>query len=80
MDIAETLISQFTRMISRDGGALFLLGTEGQTIRIGYRMGSDANCEDGACILPHVELQDMMNETLARRAPGMKVVVQLVTQ
>jgi Fe-S cluster biogenesis protein NfuA len=79
MALAETLVAQFERMVRRDGGSLSLLGVEDGVIRVGYRMGADPTCEDGACILPHLELQDLMNETAARREPGAKVVVQLIS-
>jgi hypothetical protein len=79
MALADTLVAQFERMVRRDGGELSLLGVEGGVIRVGYRMGADPECESGACVLPHVELQQLMNETVARRDPSMKVVVQLVS-
>jgi hypothetical protein len=77
--LAETLVAQFQRMVRRDGGDLALLGVADGVIRVGYRMGSEANCADGVCIMPHVELQALMNETAARRAPGTRVVVELVS-
>jgi hypothetical protein len=77
--LAETLISQFERMVRRDGGTLTLLGEEGGVIRVGYRMGADPTCTDGVCVMPHVELQTLMNETAERRAPGTKVLVELVS-
>jgi len=79
MAVADTLVAQFERMVRRDGGELSLLGVEDGVIRVGYRMGADPTCEEGACILPHLELQDLMNETVARRAPELKVVVQLLS-
>ncbi len=78
MSVAETIVTQFSRMVQKDGGALRLIGVEGNLIRLGYKAGHDPECtDDGACILPHVELQDMIAETLARRAPDMKVLVQV---
>jgi hypothetical protein len=79
MALAETLVAQFERMVRRDGATLTLLGVEDGVIRVGYRMGADPTCDDGACVLPHLELQDLMNETAARREPVAKVVVQLVS-
>lgn len=79
MALADTLVAQFERMVRRDGGALTLLGVEDGVIRVGYRLGADPACEGGACVLPHLELQDLMNETAARREPGARVVVQLLT-
>ncbi len=78
MSVAETIVTQFSRMVQKDGGALRLIGVEGNLIKLGYKAGHDPECtDDGACILPHVELQDMIAETLARRAPDMKVLVQV---
>jgi len=78
MSVAETIVTQFSRMVQKDGGALRLIGVEGNLIRLGYKAGHDPECtDDGACVLPHVELQDMIEETLKRRAPDMKVLVQV---
>jgi hypothetical protein len=80
MSVAENIVQQFGRMVQRDGGALRLIGVEGNLIRLGYKAGHDPACtDDGACILPHVELQEMIAETLARRAPDMKVSVEAET-
>ncbi len=68
-------MAQFARMVQHDGGSLRLLGTEGGVIRVGYAVGVDPSCEDGACILPEVELQQMMAETLSRRDPNLAVQV-----
>jgi hypothetical protein len=76
--VADTLIEQFDRMVSRDGGELSLLGVEGQVVRVGYRLGVDPSCTDGVCVLPQLELEKLMSETLARRSPEMKVVVEVV--
>lgn len=79
MDVAETLVAQFAQMVRRDGGSIRLLSVDRDEIRVGYQMGGDAVCENGACVLPHIELQALMNETLNRRAPAMRVVVQLIS-
>ena len=76
-ELAQTMVSQFDRMVRGDGGSLTLLGVEGQIMRVGYRPGSNPDCEDGMCILPHHELQQLMAETLARRDASMQVVVEL---
>jgi hypothetical protein len=81
MDIAQTaatLVSQFDRMVKRDGGSLSLIDAEGDVIRVGYKPGIDPSCDDGSCVLPHFELQQLMSETLARRAQDVRVVVELV--
>jgi hypothetical protein len=75
---AESLIAQFDRMVQRDGGSLELLGTEGNLIKVGYKLGVDPTCEDGVCILPDAELQALMSETLSRRDPSLQVVVSLI--
>ena len=76
--VADTLVEQFDRMVRRDGGELSLLGVEGGLVRVGYRVGVDATCTDGSCVLPHLELQQLMGETLARRDPALRVVVEVV--
>lgn len=77
MSPAESLVGQFDRMVRRDGGAITLL-EEGETaIRIGYRPGVDPACSEGVCIMPHLELQAMMQEALDRRAPGVRLQIVL---
>ena len=73
------LVGQFDRMVRRDGGELSLLAVEDGVIRVGYRLGADPTCESGACVLPHLELEQLMNETAARRAAKMRVVVELLS-
>lgn len=75
---ARTLVGQFDRMVRRDGGSVELVGVADGVIRVGYRSGVDPDCADGACVLPHVELEQLMNETVARRDPSARVVVELV--
>jgi hypothetical protein len=75
---AEAFVEQFNRMVKRDGGSVSLLGVDANVIRVGYRLGADATCEDGACVLPQGELQELMAETLTRRDPSLRVVVELV--
>lgn len=76
MSIANELVAQFGRMVRSEGGSLIVLDESDSTVRIGYVSGEDPNCESGACVLPPAELQTMMSEWLARRAPGTTVVVQ----
>ncbi len=78
MSVAENLVQQFQRMVNFDGGKLTLLGVEGNLIRIAYKSGTDPTCEDGVCVLPHLELQALMSETLARRDPNLQVRVEPV--
>jgi hypothetical protein len=77
-NVVDTVVEQFARMVSRDGGDLSLLGVEGDTIRVGYRMGADPDCIDGVCVLPALEVQQLMNETLVRRDPSLRVVVEVI--
>jgi len=79
MDVAQKLVQQFDRMVARDGGSLCLLGEEAGTIRVGYRLGADPACTDGACVLPHVELQALMSETLTRYDPARRVTVEVIS-
>ena len=78
-DTAETLVRQFDRMVKRDGGSLSLLDADSEVIRVGYKPGIDPTCDEGACVLPHLELQQLMAETLARRTKDVRVVVELVS-
>jgi Fe-S cluster biogenesis protein NfuA len=75
--VAGTLVEQFDRMVRRDGGAVRLLGVDDGVIRVAYAPGADVSCETDACVLPHVELQQLMAETLARRDTGLRVAVEL---
>jgi hypothetical protein len=77
MSIAENLVKQFDRMVKRDGGGLTLLGVEGTCITVAYRPGVAPDCASGVCIMPHVELQAMMAETLARRDAALSIRVVL---
>jgi hypothetical protein len=75
---AETIVQQFDRMVQRDGGSVQLLGVDGDVVRVGYHPGVDPDCEGDACVMPHAELEHLMGETLARRNPALRLVVELV--
>jgi hypothetical protein len=77
MPTAESLVKQFDRMVKRDGGTVSLLGVEGSCITVAYSPGVAPECTDGVCIMPHIELQALMAETLARRDPNLSVRVVL---
>ena len=79
MTIAGQLIDNFGRIARADGGRLSLISEDERRITIGYAPGRDPECADGACVLPHLELQEMMAEWLARRAPETTVIVRPVT-
>ena len=78
MDTAQQLVQQFDRMVRRDGGSLELLGVEGNVLRVGYRLGVDPTCDDGACVMPHLELEQLMSETLKRRDATLRVIVVML--
>jgi hypothetical protein len=79
MSIGESLVAQFDRMVRRDGGQVSLLSEDTEAIVVGYKPGADPECEDGVCILPEMELQQLMAETLARQAPSLKIVVNRIS-
>jgi Fe-S cluster biogenesis protein NfuA len=79
MTVAETLVRQFDQMVRREGGSVSLLAVDGDVVRVGYRPGTDETCTDDSCVMPHLELQELMGETLARRDPSLRVVVELLT-
>jgi hypothetical protein len=79
-EVARSLVRQFDQMVKRDGSTVELVGVDGGVVRVAYRPGVDPTCEDGACVMPHLELQDLMGETLARRDPDLRVVVEPVVQ
>lgn len=77
IDIARQLVDSFVRIVRSDGGSIEIASVSGGQIIIDYRPGAMDACESGACILPHLELQDMMREWLSRRAPECSVIVKL---
>jgi hypothetical protein len=78
MSTAESLVKQFDRIVKRDGGSVSLIGVEGSRITVAYTPGVAPDCTEGVCVMPHIELQAMMAETLGRRDPTMSVRVMLV--
>jgi hypothetical protein len=77
-EAAESLVRQFQKIVSVDGGQLKLIAVENNTVRVGYKPGVDPTCEDGVCVMPHLELQELMGETLSRRSPDLSVKVELM--
>ena len=75
LDEAQVLVAQFSRLVQRDGGVLRLEGVDDGVARVRYVPGDDASCQGDACVLPSVELQQLMAETLARRESRLTVVV-----
>lgn len=75
--LATTLVGQFDRMVRRDGGSVRLVGVADGVVRVAYRPGVAAECTDDVCVMPHVELEQLMAETLARRDATLRVVVEL---
>ena len=78
VELATTLVRQFDRMVNRDSGSVVLLGVDDGVIRVGYRPGVDAECTGDVCVMPHVELQQLMTETLARRETSLRVAVEIM--
>jgi hypothetical protein len=75
MTIANQLLASFERIAAADGGTLALLGESEQAIRMGYRSGAEADCDNGVCMLPHAEIEAMMRDWLARKAPDLRLEV-----
>lgn len=78
MQIAEQLIASFGRIAATDGGQLEALSENETCVRMGYRSGVEADCADGVCALPQAELEAMMRAWLERKAPDMKLEVELL--
>lgn len=78
MEVAQQLVDSFARMVRMDGGSVQILSADAGKIRLGYTPGVDEECTTGACVLPHLELQEMMREWLSRRAPEATVSIQLI--
>jgi Fe-S cluster biogenesis protein NfuA len=78
MSIAQTLVQQFDRMVRPDGGSVELIAAEADVVRVRYRPGAPPeDCESGACALPGEELRQLMSETLARRAPALRLELEV---
>jgi hypothetical protein len=75
--IADQLVASFARIAASDGGALSLVAESATTITLAYRPSGEADCDDGVCMLPQAELEAMMRDWLARKAPQMTLVVEL---
>jgi hypothetical protein len=72
---ASEILASFTRIARVNGGALSLLSQDGNHYRFIYDGGVDESCDSGACVLPHLELQQMMREWLQRRDPAAVLTV-----
>jgi hypothetical protein len=75
MSIANQLLASFERIAASDGGTLTLLAENDETIRMGYRSGGEADCDNGVCMLPHAEIEAMMRDWMARKAPSVRLEV-----
>jgi hypothetical protein len=78
MTDAESFVAQFDRMVRTSGGELKLLDAGDALIRVGYRVGTEGQCDGDECILPEAELQQLMSETLARRDASKRVTVERI--
>jgi hypothetical protein len=73
----ESLIERFQRMVARDGGELTVLSVGPKAVKLRYRPSeADPECTDGTCVLPHQELRQLMGETFARQAPGIRLEIE----
>jgi hypothetical protein len=73
----ESLIGRFQRLVARDGGQLTVLSVSPEAVRLSYRAAdADPECADGVCVLPHQELRQLMGETFARQAPGVRLDIE----
>lgn len=77
MTIGQEILASFGRIASRDGGSVSILSEDEKTIRLAYQAGAP-ECADGTCVLPHAEFEEMVNEWLSRRAPGVRLLVRLM--
>jgi Fe-S cluster biogenesis protein NfuA len=78
MSVARTLVQQFDRMVRPDGGSLELIAADADVVRVRYRPGAPPeDCETGACALPGEELRQLMSEALARRAPALRLELEV---
>ena len=73
--VAEQLVEQFDRMVRRDGGSLTIASLEEGTLRVLHHAGSDPACEGDVCVLPSVEIEQMMTEVLERRGSHLRIEV-----
>ena len=78
MAVGEQLLANFSRIAATDGGALTLLEETADAIRVGYRPGGEADCEDGVCALPQSELEAKMRAWLARKAPDFTLEIERI--
>lgn len=72
-------MASFGRIAAADGGQLEVISETETCVRMGYRSGVEADCADGVCALPQAELEAMMRAWIARKAPDMKLEVELLT-
>jgi hypothetical protein len=73
----ESVIDRFRRMVARDGGELTVIAVTPQDIRLRYRAAeADPECADGVCVMPHLELEQLIRETVVRQWPGARVRVE----
>jgi hypothetical protein len=76
VSIANQLLASFGRIAASDGGELSLVSESDAAIRLRYRSGVEADCADGVCALPQDELETMMRDWLARKAPQMRLEIE----
>ena len=76
MTIANQLLASFGRIAATDGGELQLIDASEFEIRLGYRPGGEADCEDSVCSVAQNELEEMIRAWLARKAPQVQLEIE----
>ena len=69
---AKLVVEHFDEIVKPDGGAVRLLAREGETLRVGYKPGSNEACE--SCVIPADQLAEMMRDLLRDHDPGIAEV------
>lgn len=69
---AKLVVEHFDEIVKPDGGTVRLLAHEGETLRIGYKPGSNEACE--TCVISADQLSEMMRDLLRDHEPGIEQV------
>jgi hypothetical protein len=61
-EAVKLVVEQFQEIVRPDGGALELLGVEGDLLRVAYRPGTNEQC--ASCVISPDNLRDMLLDVL----------------